>query len=231
MDPSLLPASSTSSHPTVPIQSTTLPSCQVWLRHGEKTHANGKGITGYSHDPELTSLGSQQIYQQTLHLLSMFVPPQQITCSPFLRCRQSAVVMKNVIAEVTRVVVPIVVDRWLGEYLGNHPHLQLDGAVAPQTLQAKPVVHETLRSFKKRRMPNIIKHNSYNNCWYITHGIVVDHLITHWSGEDSTTKYQGQHGNTTTGSGFALVASVPSNNKIDYTVVTLEQVNVKQYHG
>ena len=191
----------------------SLPWCQVWLRHGEKSHANGKGSTGYSHDPELTNKGVEQIRSQTNSLLQKFAPPLEITCSPFLRCRQSAEAMRDVILQVTGIEVPIVV----GEYLGNHPHLQLHGAVDPQTLEYKPVVNETLKSFKKRRMPNIIKHNLHANRWYITHGIIVDHLTTHWrkvtssESQDHKNSYPGRYNTVPTGSGIVLLQpSIPS---------------------
>jgi len=195
-----------------------LPWCQVWLRHGEKSHANGKGVSGYSHDPELTSVGEEQIHQQTTYLLGSFAPPDAIVCSPFVRCCQSAMVMRNTIAMITGVLVPITTDRWIGEYLGNHPHIHLQTAVSPKTLEAKPVIYENLKSFKRKRMPTIIKRHLYSNCWYITHGIIIDHLISHWesqgstminptksnTAQDPTNQHLEKHRKTGTGGGFTL---------------------------
>lgn len=224
-------AASSSSTPTsippgslLEATASTLPWCQVWLRHGEKSHDNGKAtdITGYSHDPELTDTGCQQIHHQTIYLLERFAPPEQITCSPFLRCRQSALVMQNAIASITGVVVPIVTDRWIGEYLGNHPHLQLEGAVSPQTLESEPLVRETLISFKKKRIPNIVRHNPYQNHWYVTHGIVVDHLISHWQ-PANTVPPPKKYIRTPTGSGFTLVNSHGASGKVNHSVTILKQ--------
>lgn len=207
--------------------------CQVWMRHGDKAHVNGKHITGYSHDPELTRVGQAQIRQQTIHLLGKFAPPEQIRCSPFLRCRQSAEIMQATIMEITGIEVKITADRWIGEYLGNHPHLQLSGAVSPDTLAYKPVVHENLKSFKKRRMSGIIKHNPYINCWYITHGIIVDHLIQHFTSSSHTTSsnpdpsssnsvsYPGQYGKTQTGGGFTLHQSQDGNGEVTSSSLTV----------
>jgi broad specificity phosphatase PhoE len=202
--------------PHVPVLTpSSLPSAQVWLRHGAKAYDNNKNVPfgQYTHDPPLTDLGYNQIIAQTQELLRHYAPPKEIICSPYLRCRQSAEAMQGTILEISGITVPIIWDRWLGEFLGHHPNIIIAGAVTPETLSVRPMVEANIKSFHKR-MKNIIKHHKEVTdvpCWYVTHGIVVNHWITYWRASSAAsavagTQYPGRFRQPDTGAGFALTA-------------------------
>ena len=92
---------------------------RIYIRHAEKQYTNGKPIGNLPpHDPPILQSQYTRISSQAEILLTRGIP-NRIYTSPFLRCRQTAEGLQGTIYKHMGIMVPVIVDREIGEYLGN----------------------------------------------------------------------------------------------------------------
>lgn len=143
----------------------------LYIRHGLKQYSNGKSET-YPLDPGLTEEGKLLAEIQFRAYLPAHGVPQIIRTSPYLRARETAEIAQNVITEITGVNVPIVIDRWMGEYLGHQKGHTNSDSFRPETYRHNPVPPENFGQFKTR-VKRWLHKKPNENAWYITHGLFI----------------------------------------------------------
>ncbi len=137
------------------------------IRHAQKEYANGKSST-YEFDPDITDKGRELAKEKFQQLVKDHGKPNLIVSSPFYRARQTV----NILREL--VDVPIIVDREIGEYLGNQQGKNIVKGLREETISAYPIVSETFNQFTNRikKYTKSIE-NIDMNIWVITHGLVI----------------------------------------------------------
>jgi broad specificity phosphatase PhoE len=138
---------------------------RLYIRHAEKIHANGKG-GDFSHDSSITDRGREYTRQITEDLIEIYGKPTKIISSPFLRTRETAMIM----AEVSG-LENIIIDNSISEFLGNWK--VEDVKISPDTSQYKPKFGENLYEFERRIYGHLSESYKQDNVWYVTHGIVI----------------------------------------------------------
>lgn len=146
----------------------------VYLRHAQKEYNNGDADL-YKHDPGITSSGVERTKMVTQHLIKSWGEPDMIITSPYRRCRETAIIMSQVITKK----LEIVKDSSLSEYLGNHRNVPID--VTSETKLHDPPHPESFTEMKKRvddhfkRVSKYTKHNKgdIKIIWFITHGLIL----------------------------------------------------------
>jgi len=158
-----------------------------FIRHGQKLWNNGRKpnwMKGYSHDPPLNMVCKKDIQTTSLQIVAEHIPTEIIS-SPFLRCRQTAILIHESL-NGRGIKVPVIVDSDLGEYLGNwkigtsgHSR-QIDPIVdiSPETLA---YIHEqdrveTMPQFEERMSRILTKNWAQKSVWVVTHGLVISTL-------------------------------------------------------
>lgn len=147
---------------------------RIYIRHADKLYANGRSDT-YKHDPGIIPSEECKIRSLACKLISKYGLPTMIVSSPYLRTRQTAQCLHNVIASMYGRLTPMYCDVTIAEYLGNHPTDPLD--VTPDTQYYNPPHPETIYDLKNR----VTSHDKNvkvisENTWFITHGIVIKTL-------------------------------------------------------
>jgi broad specificity phosphatase PhoE len=143
----------------------------LYIRHGPKQYNNGKSDT-YPLDPGLTEDGKLLAEIQFREYLTTYGAPKTIRTSPYLRARETAEIAQNVIQDTLSISVPIVVDRWMGEYLGHQKQRMHSDSFHPETYQHRPIPPENFGQFK-RRVKQWMHKTAAPDCWYVTHGLFI----------------------------------------------------------
>lgn len=142
----------------------------IYIRHAEKRYKNNGSMT-YPLDPDLTEQGIQEAKNKFLQLLITYGVPNSIICSPYLRARQTAILAANVIYKHIGILVPIIYDRDIGEYLGHQDNIN-NQSFTKETWELNPIVDKSWYEFEGR----IKLHKVYSRSWCITHGVVIQSL-------------------------------------------------------
>lgn len=150
----------------------------MYIRHGPKAYKNGANVE-YSLDPGLTEAGKSAAHTKFTELINRYGPPAQIVTSPYFRARETALIAQHVINEMTGVVVPVMAEPLIGEYLGHQSHKNLSTSLRPETLSYRPIPPENWKQYSARVRLHTRK--SVGNTWYITHGIVIQ-SVAHFRG-------------------------------------------------
>lgn len=147
---------------------------RILIRHAEKEYGNGQSST-LTHDPGITTVGRLTSRLLALFLLKEYGLPHLIICSPYRRCRETAIEMALILPQP----VPIKCDISISEYLGNRTEEKLD--VDPETSKYHPPHPENFNQMDCR----VRRHNDImcelddqpEVIWFITHGIILHRLI------------------------------------------------------
>lgn len=144
----------------------------LFIRHSVKEYTNGKS-TAYPLDPDLTEKGVVLAHDKFALLVEKYGVPNKIVTSPYLRTRRTAEIAQQVIYDTKGIVVDIVCDNYLSEYLNydKYHNIKLEEALKPETLEYNPMLPET-RAQHKKRMYDVVS-NYTPNVWLITHGFNV----------------------------------------------------------
>jgi broad specificity phosphatase PhoE len=151
----------------------------LYIRHSFKAYQNGKcDSTQKKFDPPLTDEGQKLAQLKFKALLSERSVPEMIVSSPLLRARQTACIAQDVIFTETGISVPIVINRALGEYFGNHKGIIADDDFHPETLLFDPIRSENMRglSLRVKNFREELTGGSEKIIWHVTHGIVITEL-------------------------------------------------------
>jgi len=151
----------------------------IWIRHAEKKFSNGWGSnTDRQHDPGIVE-DITPINNLVDNLVHKYGLPDKIVCSPFLRTRQTSIIIKNRLDQIYNKQVKMVINNDVKEYLGfckTNDYADLD----PQTEQflgGKIKTQESLKSLQNRINTHLHRiMNFESNVWVITHGIVISHI-------------------------------------------------------
>lgn len=152
---------------------------RIYVRHAEKEYNNGQSII-HPFDPPATERGIEKASALADKLYSSFGAPTLIVSSPFLRTRQTASAIRSRLFEKTGIAVPIVCDKRVGEYLGNHRISGDDGLFTHQTKDLDPLLEDNISHFNSR----LREHNDimgsldkdHFSFWIVTHGLVIKKL-------------------------------------------------------
>ena len=152
---------------------------KIYIRHAEKKYKNGFS-NKHKFDPQITDNGEFNTEILAQKLLKLYGKPDIIICSPYLRTRQTASILRKMADEN----IEILYDVHLSEYLGNHQSDILD--VHPETKKYKPPHPENFKQFCYRirhhdnytkKLTSLAQKNGINIViWIVTHGIVINQL-------------------------------------------------------
>lgn len=171
----------------------------LYLRHAEKGYKNTSTNHTFCLDAGLTHLGKKQALDRFKQLIKEYPIPSLIICSPFLRCRQTAKILQQVILKQTKKYVKIRVNRNIGEYLGNQQNKadNIYDYMRLETVDHKPIGVETWKQYSHRIARFYQKQDLNANIWCITHGIVLQSIEFFYhdmqKGEDNYNFLDGIH--------------------------------------
>ena len=173
----------------------------VYIRHGDKQHHNHARGVDYAYDSALSRKDLKQMQELVRELVKEHGTPTQIICSPFERCRETALILRlflgyeeadvddleDIADEIqdTRIPEPyaeesptveIKVDRYIGEYFGNLDTVDMS-EIRSETHPESIFVDRNTNGLKVR----VNKHLRYMSShvreddviWLITHGSVI----------------------------------------------------------
>lgn len=147
---------------------------RIYIRHSEKMYNNGENDK-YSLDPPLTKEGGELAVIFGTALVKKYGLPTKIFCSPFLRTRETSLLMAQNIKTSMRIRCNL----GISEYLGNWDSSPLD--VTPETQSYNPPHPETMKQFRSRIQKHFQEYQHLDSdskvYWFITHGLVIK-LIT-----------------------------------------------------
>lgn len=143
----------------------------IYIRHADKQYANGKSKK-IKHDPGLTTDGKNESIKTAKNLYELYGKPDLIICSPYLRTRETAVLMNSIFESPC----DIEIDINISEYLGNRSHEKLD--VTNETFIYNPPHPETFNDMKKRvKIHNDLMIQNRKKIWIITHGLIIKQIF------------------------------------------------------
>lgn len=145
----------------------------IYIRHSSKLYSNGKS-KNFPLDPPLTYSGKLKAYDKFKELCNKFGPPEIIVTSPFLRTRQTAEIAQLAIKDLTELIVPIVFDPRIGEYLGNQDLDLFKVGIRYHTAIHNPIPPEKWGDYVAR-MQNYCESENTRG-WYITHGLIIQSI-------------------------------------------------------
>ena len=161
---------------------------RIYIRHAHKAYKNGNPtflknqVTKskdhqHSHDPPLTAEGRKEATLLAENLLKKYPVPTKIITSPYLRARETAIIMAGVIVKkYSPSSIQILCDNQVSEYLGNHATSCLD--VTTGTSRHHPPHPESFYHFRERIKKHYLTwEKSDEVVWVITHGIVINEII------------------------------------------------------
>jgi len=148
---------------------------RIYIRHAMKEYANGE----QGCDPPITEEGKEETIKIADKLYSAFGLPTVIITSPFLRTRQTALIIKNRLTKLSSQDIPLICDKKIGEYLGNQP-LEIQAMLTKETLSYDPFIGENISSLLVR----IREHNDTLAAlekddftfFIISHGLIIKKL-------------------------------------------------------
>lgn len=152
---------------------------RIYIRHGEKEYKNGQSR---GCDPPLTKRGREETLLLAERLYSNFGLPTLIISSPFLRARETALLLRAKVAELSRKSkeeIPLLCDRKVGEYLGNQSPAS-QSLLTSETLSYHPLLEDNISSFlvRVREHNDILGSLEKDNFtfWIVSHGLVIKKL-------------------------------------------------------
>jgi broad specificity phosphatase PhoE len=132
----------------------------IFIRHGEKKYNNNKGIPIY--DPPL----KDNIVMPEINNID------EIISSPYLRCRQTAVMYGN----------NITINSDIGEFLGNQSIPITANTVDSETFKYElPPIKETINQLHVRVekfLNELYEMREHKTILCVTHGIIIASIIT-----------------------------------------------------
>lgn len=147
---------------------------RIYIRHAKKMYRNGRSTT-FMHDPSITQESSQEIREQAANLCKLYGSPDVIICSPYYRCRQTALLLNSGLQNKA----PVKCETNISEYLGNHFNVPLD--VREETSIYNPPHPERLQEFEHRvRIHNDMMRDfdrTRTIVWIVTHGFVINQIM------------------------------------------------------
>ena len=87
----------------------------VFFRHGVKLHSNGKSVQGIASSPWDPPIIRPEVVEESAEKLPFI---KRMFVSPFLRCRQTAYIIRNVLQEKQGNVIEFIIDPRIREFLG-----------------------------------------------------------------------------------------------------------------
>lgn len=150
---------------------------RIYIRHGKKEYKNSERGC----DPPLTEEGREEVSSLAERLYSNFGFPSLIITSPFLRTRETASLLQKKVLELSgrgEKDLPLLVDRKIGEYLGNQSNKTI--LLTPETSSFQPFLEDNTSSFLVR----VREHNDTFAAlekenftfWIVSHGLVIKKL-------------------------------------------------------
>jgi broad specificity phosphatase PhoE len=159
----------------------------VWIRHAEKKFKNGyaNNIDEYQHDPGILNETDtiKKIQELTETFKTIYGEPKKIIVSPFLRTRETSMVMTNYLKEKYNITPNIEYSSDIAEFLGfcKKIHNKQLADLTPETKKffSFPIyLGESLNHFNKRVEKHIKNiQNEKENIWVICHGIVISNIL------------------------------------------------------
>lgn len=141
----------------------------IVIRHGKKEYDNTTGL-----DSPLSEQGVVEatiiIKQYTTDLISC---PKTIICSPYLRCRETSLILQNELYNKFNKIIPIKPNPIFGEYLGNRKTIDYNSITQETKDYYSYFKIESYKQFNSRINKIIL----YDNCCYVTHGLVIKLLL------------------------------------------------------
>ncbi len=153
----------------------------LYIRHSKKLYQNGKAKQ-FCLDPPLTPEGRAYARKKFAEICETYPLPKMIVSSPFLRTRETALILADVVFEKTGEKIRIQFDDGIGEYLGNHidvpPRIGLRKKTADHILSYPSRWDEYTK--KIEHFMNINCNCNGNDIWYVTHGIVIQKIAEYY---------------------------------------------------
>jgi broad specificity phosphatase PhoE len=143
----------------------------LYIRHAQKLYRNGHHHE-FSLDPGLTDSGRESAKVKFAQLIQIYGIPSLIISSPYLRTRETANIARDIIYEQTHILIEIIYDPAIGEYLGHQTHRDLQQSLHPDTIIHNPIPPEQWKQYSAR-ISKHIKTSTQSSVWYITHGLVI----------------------------------------------------------
>lgn len=165
----------------------------IWIRHAEKLYNNGRPLYGgKAHDSPLRMDSSlyTQVSSKFMELISIYGMPNKIYCSPFLRTRETASIILDLLNTFYLKKFSIENCNEVSEYLGFCKNKNL--SLEDETLKLHPniTMNESLEDLEKRVKLHIEKMSCENGVvWVITHGLVINYIQKYF-GYDSTNRIE-----------------------------------------
>ena len=121
------------------------------MRHGRRESDIDAPLLGYNSTRLDNS--SPEIWQSMRQLVQQGLPVRQIISSPYLRTRQTALIVQHSYLKLTGNYLPITIDNRLGEY--SHRHCRLF-APAPSDFDKETMTHYNGRVPLSRESPDAL---------------------------------------------------------------------------
>ena len=110
-------------------------------------------------------------------LFQNYGPPDILISSPYLRARETAEIAQQIIYKLCGNIIPIIYNRYIGEYLGFQKDKNIAKELHEETLIHKPIPQESWNQYSsriRRFTDNLEKYNK--NTWYISHGLIIQSI-------------------------------------------------------
>lgn len=159
----------------------------TWIRHGEKNYSNGHAPIGYhNHDPPIKENVKEKISNLCENLKEKHGLPEKIICSPFLRTRETAYLIREYLIENEKIYPGIYIDNDISEFLGwGNPKGDFADISSQTEFFIKPILGtEKLKDVKKRSINHIKNVDRNKNILIITHGIIIGFLYKYLTGNN-----------------------------------------------
>lgn len=144
------------------------------IRHTSKAYRNGKSEE-FSCDPEITPEGITKAESKFKEYIKIYGLPNKIVCSPFIRTRQTAEVLRDLMKIEYETVIEIEVAPGISEYLGHQQNFNKITDVREDT-QKYDIPYEKNFGHFISRVKKFIPLME-NGAWYITHGTVMHTIV------------------------------------------------------
>lgn len=164
----------------------------LYIRHGKKVYSNGGSVT-YPLDPPIVQSEYRDGGEIFSRLIARYGIPKCIVASPFLRTRQTSEILRDTILRDTGISVPIVIDRNIGEYLGNATrYLVPRRGESPgdskryvqtlpfttQTAAHRPIFCKNPLEYHQLAAEHVEQCRNVWDTWYVTHGLFIQNVMS-----------------------------------------------------
>ena len=156
----------------------------IWIRHGEKIYPNGAAPQGsHNHDPPIKDNVKCKIEKICEKIRSRFGVPTKIISSPFLRTRETALLIKDFFNSEKE--INIVIDNNISEYLGWSRPKGQRADVSEETNQfiTPTLGTEKLKDVEQRSREHVQYVNKTGITVVVTHGIVIGYIYQYLTGK------------------------------------------------